>query len=220
MRLVASLAMSVLTTCVSTSALSEQVLFQSASLGPAGITPLEARQGVGSGLSMGSDIFLGARFELTTTAITTAIGGHVLAEVDLDGTFFGAIVKLDGPDDLPDSTDLSTPDVLGTTSLVFPDPSDDAFGELSLELDPGWYGVIFGAGLFGTDGLGGMPRNNPVANATSFFAMRVGLPWATPPIGLYDGSRFVVRGLPVPEPLAMAMTGTLVIGLWCGRVRC
>ena len=137
----------------------DEVLFQSATLGQTGITADQLLDQSVPGTNVNQFVFVGARFELTEPVITSRIGGH-FASLGISGNFFGAIVSLDGPDDLPDSSDLSTPDVLGSTLLEFPDPSDDVFGMLELDLDPGWYGVVFDSGLFGATGAGGAIRNN------------------------------------------------------------
>ena len=52
------------------------------------------------------------------------------------------------------------PQTLTQTGNLFsiPEPSAEIFGSLSLSLDPGWYALIFGSGLFGATGDGAMPR--------------------------------------------------------------
>ncbi len=47
------------------------------------------------------------------------LGGLMLAGSG-GAEFFGAIVSLSGPTDLPDSIDLTGPDVLGTTLISVP----------------------------------------------------------------------------------------------------
>src|SRR5437667_5377708 len=65
------------------------------------------------GTSVGDSQYLGVRFQSPGNIHTTEVGLHLGAPVG--DTFFGAIVKLSGPSDLPDSTDLSTDDVLRHT---------------------------------------------------------------------------------------------------------
>ena len=93
--------------------------------------------------------------------MTTRIGGHFVGGFS-ETDFFGAIVGLTDSLDFPDSLDLSTPDVISASTLTFPDTSDEVFGGLSVNLQPGWYALVFGSGLFGTDGRGSAPKNNIV----------------------------------------------------------
>ena len=71
------------------------------------------------------------------------------------GQVFAAIVALSGPDDFPDSSDLSTPDVVGHALLNLPGPATTVVrGTLTTELSAGWYALIFGSGRFGAEGDG------------------------------------------------------------------
>lgn len=176
----------------------DDILFESATLGPTGIT---VDQGVPAS-NIGVFNFSGARFELTQPVVTTSVGGHFRSS-GAGGDFFGAIVAFDGPDDLPDSEDLSTPDVLGFTLLDFPNPSADVYGDLELSLEPGWYGVVFGSGLFGATGGGAVLRNNTGFPDVEVIARLTG-PWGElTPAGTL--MRFVVTGRVVPEPQSLAL---------------
>ena len=128
-------------------AFTEQILFQSATLGQTGVVPSPETPAA----NINQFAFNGARFQLTTSVRTTSIGGHFVG----DGTLFGAVVELNDSDDFPDSEDLSTPDVLGATLLTFTDPSSEVSGDLSLTLLPGDYALVFGGALFGATGGGG-----------------------------------------------------------------
>jgi hypothetical protein len=162
-------------------------------------------------------------FELTSPAVTTRIGGHFVRRQIADADFFGAIVKLTGPNDLPDSDDFSTPDVLGISQLTFPATSDEVFGDLSLRLDEGWYALVFASGQFGTDGQGatvssgtdyGSPRyiawvyqSNPILRQWFYSSSR------------FDGQRMVVEGRLVPEPISSTICLTGILLLSVGRRR-
>ncbi len=179
-------------------------IFESGTLGPTGIP-----QGSVAATNISPYVYTGVRFELTQPAITTQIGGHFVDTAG--GSFFGAIIKLDGSDDFPDSGDLSTADVLGSTDLTFPVPSDEIFGNLSLSLDPGWYALVFGSGLFGTNGDGAAPRNNPdIGNPTYIgFQPLSGIGWVDI-TGPFSDHRFLVHGELTPEPMTIVL-GTLSI---------
>jgi hypothetical protein len=97
-----------------------------------------------SGTNLNAAVFNGVRFELTKSVFTNGIGGHFVGSPSGNGDYFGAIVRLDGPNDFPNSANLTSSDVLGTTLIHFPDPSAEAFGNIELPLDPGWYGLVFG----------------------------------------------------------------------------
>jgi hypothetical protein len=117
----------------------------------------------GGGYSLHSNQFLGVRFQVTSKVTISRIGGHIGG----GGQVFGALVRLSGPNDLPDSLNLTTPDVIGTTLLTlggFPDVSSP----LVQQLEPGWYALVFGSGLFGATGSGFMPGNNPEIGVPSY----------------------------------------------------
>ncbi|MCD6394805.1 MAG: hypothetical protein J7M40_15035 [Planctomycetes bacterium] len=93
------------------------------------------------------DQFLGSRFEITEPTEITAIGGHIGSENDL--LIFGAIVWLDDKTDFPSNTYWMNNLVKGTWFRP-PSLSADIRIPLSVVLEPGWYGLIFGAGDFGS----------------------------------------------------------------------
>ena len=186
-------------------------IFESATLGPTGVTWQQALDGVVQGSGISSTVFSGVRFELTQPVITTQIGGHVFSPNG--GSFFGAIVALDDENDFPDSGDLSTSDVLGHTELTFPVLSEEAFGDLSLTLQPGWYALAFGSGLFGATGNGGMPLNNPDIGEPTYIAFQPGsgVGWVNL-VGFLSDFRFVVKGNVVPEPTSIVI---FALGSFC-----
>jgi hypothetical protein len=151
------------------------------------------------GTNVNSFVFTGVRFELTQPVITSQVGGHFVSQ--LPSTFFGAIVKLDGESDFPNAGNLSTPDILGAATLTFPQPSAEVFGNLSLSLEPGWYALIFGNGLFGTSGSGAAVRNGADIGMPTYIGYQPGsgVDWIDITA---DGPnhRFVVNGTAVPEP--------------------
>jgi hypothetical protein len=196
------------------------ILFESGTLGPTGIFIHEINGGTEPGGAVVSDfVFDGVRFELTQPAITLRIGGHFVADPRVDDSFFGAIVKLDDVMDFPDSGNLSTPDVLGATLLTFPNPSAEVFGDLQLNLDRGWYALVYGSGLFGATGSGGMLLNNADIGDPSYIAHQPGPGFGWGNLSpIFHNFRFVVEGIVVPEPMALAILPiTLVVVL---RIRC
>jgi hypothetical protein len=205
--------MKMLVICVSCSLLfpvvaTAEVLFESGTLGQTGISIDEIGGGPEPGGAVVSDfVFEGVRFEVNRPSITTQIGGHFVADPRFDDSFFGAIVRLDDATDYPNSSDLSTSDVLGATSLTFPNPSAEVFGELTVELEPGWYTLVFGSGLFGATGNGGMLLNNPDIGSPSYIGYQPGTGWYsyTEIGGFFNDFRFVVNGEFVPEPTSAAL---------------
>jgi hypothetical protein len=178
------------------------VIFESGTLGPTGITWQQVLDDEVVGSNVASDVFSGVRFKLVSPVMTTRIGGHFVSAAG--GEFFGAIVKLTDQNDFPDSGDLSTPDVLGSAIVVFPAPSAEVFGNLSLSLQPGWHALVFGSGLFTTTGAGAMPLNNPDIGNPSYIAWQTGDGWFNladlSDVFDFDDYRFVVEGTIVPEP--------------------
>jgi hypothetical protein len=120
-------------------------IYQSAALG-----------GIGrfGGPSVSNSQILAARFHLNQATTTAHIGGVFGGS----GTIYGAIVALTGPEDFPDSTDLSSADVLGAALLMLPDGNAELIATpLEVRLSPGWYAIAFGTGRFGATGDGYAP---------------------------------------------------------------
>jgi hypothetical protein len=197
---------------------SAATIFESGTLGPTGV-PYSQLGNTVPGTNINQFVFPGVRFQITQRAVTSAVGGHFVEETG--GTFFGAIVALEDENDFPDSNDLSSPDVLGTTTLTFPNPSAEVFGDLELELDPGWYALVFGSGLFETNGSGGAVRNGMDIDDPSYIAFDPNLGWFNLDIfqTFFDNHRFVVRGTFVPEPNTLSTILLLPIVFWSLRRR-
>jgi len=201
------LAVLVLTVAFAPTVVPAATIFESGTLGPTGI-PFSDLGGTVPGTNIKDTVFAGVRFQLNQPVVTSQIGGHFVATSS--GNFFGAIVELDDENDFPNSEDLTTPDVLGATLLTFPVPSAEVFGNLSLSLDPGWYALVFGSGLFGATTNGGAVRNGtdigdptyighqPGATPSGWFNL-AGLPT------MFDNHRFVIKGSIVPEPSSASL---------------
>jgi len=190
------------------------IIHESATLGPTGQTG-------GGAWTVGGTQFLGSRFTLTDRVEVTAVGGHLL-RLTLSGNFFAAITAISGPMGLPINGiggPLSenayidwTP--LATSVFDVPMASADVIVPMSITLDPGDYGLVFGTGLFGADGgNGGMPGvDHDIPGAASYFNFLVSSPsmWGDTSSG---GTRFVVYGRVVPEPEAWMLAAGAVAGL-------
>lgn len=178
-------------------------------------TAIIGTTGLSSGSAISSGSYLGSQFELSQTTKITGIGGHMFAA---HGNMFGAIVSLDPglmkPSFLPSELEANT---LAHTVFNAGLPSADYIAPISVVLGPGNYAVIFGSGLFGSSGLGGMPGNNTPIAGTSFFA--------SGGFGVIDGThvwhdaqtdpnlRFVVEGVSrVPLPPALSLFASALIG--------
>ena len=193
---------------LSASYIKAATIYESGTLGQVGVTNADLTNELASGTSINESVFAGARFEVTDAVTISRIGGHFLGRSN--GTsFFGAIVRLENEFDFPDSCDLSSPDVVGATTLTFPDPSAEVFGNISLTIDRGWYAVVFGSGLFGTDGRGGAIRNGVDMGSPDYIG------WQPQPTGwhnlsvfgdMFRNHRFVVEGTHASEPTTAALT--------------
>ncbi|QDT69836.1 hypothetical protein MalM25_27780 [Planctomycetes bacterium MalM25] len=183
---------------VAPQAIADEVLYQSATLGPTGITEQQLASQEVPATNVNEFTFVGARFFLPTQALTTEIRGHFAKGDAGGGGFFGALVSLDSPNDFPDTYDLSSDDVLATTTLVFPNPSNEVAGILEVDLLPGWYGIVFGSGDFGAIGSGAVVENGVSAADASYFGGGSPAGWANANAAL-DGVTLIVRGIEVPE---------------------
>lgn len=92
------------------------------------------------------------RFQVSSDVTLGSVGGYFRNSRPNALEVFGAIVHLSGPTDNPDSLDLTTPDLLGTTIIQIPHnpfPFGGEYqGNLNLVLSPGWYALVFGMGAF------------------------------------------------------------------------
>jgi hypothetical protein len=177
-----------------------EIIYESGSLGPTGIPWSDLTDDIVEGININRSVFAGVRFRLDRPVITAEVGGHFTGPSD--STFFGSIVRLESESDFPNTSELSSPDVLGHTLLRFPVPSAEVFGNLSVSLDPGWYALVFGSGLFGATGIGGALENNSDFSDPAYIAFGPNLQWHnldTLPVA-FENHRFVIKGDIVPEP--------------------
>lgn len=147
--------------------------------------------------------FFGSRFEIKETMEVTAIGGHI-ASIN-DRLIFGAIVKLLNKYDVPNGFPFYTGEELAQTLFRPPSWSMDVRVPLSITLEPGWYGLIFGAGKFGssTTAIASMIGGQTDYPGSSYFAWDPfsGIEGQWYSVSFLDGApRFVVEGAPPRLP--------------------
>jgi hypothetical protein len=130
----------------------------------------------GGGSSIYGSQFLGTRFQVTQPITIDAIGGNFQGTTT-GGTVWGALVALTSFSDYPNSTNLTTPDVLAHTTFSVPLVSsvDLTLPIGPLTVSPGIYAVVFGGGLaigggpFSTNGEAAMPNFAPPNGTPSIF---------------------------------------------------
>jgi len=178
-----------------------EIIFESAASGPTG-------QVSGAYNVVDSASFLGVNFQITSTVTTGSVGGH-LNDFDEGAPIFGAIVALDGPSDVPNSSDLSSGDLLGAALIAPLDPSENVAGNLRLRLTPGWYALVLGSGRFGASGEAGAWSNNIPDGRSQIYAIRQSDGLVIPQSA---GARLFVASSPVPSFTRIADTNTIIPG--------
>jgi hypothetical protein len=187
-------------------------IYESATLGPTGQT---------SGFSVVYDQIVGVRFHVDERVTIGSIGGYFSEyKTGTPSDIVGAIVRLHGSHDFPNSFDLTTRDVLGGTSIHVSGPSGDFAGNLDLTLRRGWYALVFAPGGSGFAFEAQMPTVNPEIGDPSYFfgrttsSKRKGFEYIDG--GGLEGIRMFVNTdpvSPVPEPATLLLLGSGLIGL-------
>ena len=186
--------------------------------------------------------FEGVAFHLDRGALVTAVGGELSRYVGGvtpgEGALFAVIVRLSGPSALPSGNPFNAGTTVAATTFDFVSPLDSYIGmypvpvdlriPLSVGLEPGDYGLVFGAGRFGspftaqgTIALTAVPIAgvspfyfgwNSNDGVTGYWHSVGGAPMAM---------RFVVEGEVVPEPacIVLAAIGLAVMAAGRRRVR-
>jgi len=138
--------------------------FATSIVGPTGVT---------GGITIDDNNFLGVRFTVAVPGVTTAVSIHAFSLFP-SATIFAAVIALTDLSDFPDSLDLSTADLVGSTLLSLTNPSAVVQAPLVLNLAAGTYGLLFGSGLLGaSSGFGntaGATSNNTDIGSPSYFA--------------------------------------------------
>lgn len=186
------------------------------------------------GLGLYDSQFLGAKFHLDLTTQVTSIGGNIGGT----GSLFGAIVSLSSPASIPLGYPLLPSEVVayGTfearteaVSYTRSPVSVEQALDLSVLLEPGDYGVVFGSGLFGATGSGwmasstqqtysviGVGKSTAIGTPDYFFYSDFGFGIPTswtdrdfsgdlPQVRFFVNGDAVVQASPVPEPEALAL---------------
>jgi len=121
-----------------------------------------------------ADQFLGVKFHVSKPVTTGSIGGYFAPySLGVEADIVGAIVRLDGPHDFPNSFDLTTSDVLGKTLIHVAEPAADFAGDLTLTLTEGWYALLFAATGVQNKHNAIMPRMDTAIEYPLYFFGRV-----------------------------------------------
>lgn len=186
------------------------LLFQTATLDPAAITAGNSIVLKGDGTTQGDgffggSLFVGADFVITATTQITGIGASFIntARESATGNIFGAIVQVDPVTGLPTQSVENLASITLGSALFTPSTDGDTTASLSLLLQPGTYGLVFGSGLFGASGVGDLLAGNTTVGTPSIFVNQFA-PFAADPSDA--DVRLFVDGTAVPEPSSLILS--------------
>jgi hypothetical protein len=159
------------------------------------------------------DRYFGVGFTLDATTQIRGIGGQFGGFPS--GTIFGAIVPLPTATSLPSFTPSEIEaDSLAHVVFSAPSATTDLTVPLSITLNAGSYGLVFGSGAFGADGAGGLGDGNNSTGSPAFFTYLSfdldGNSWETASM---DGARFTITGAPEASTWMMMTAGFVGLGL-------
>lgn len=163
-----------------------------------------------------NSFFIGAAFTLASAAQITDIGGNFLvSNGGANGdAIFGEIISLASLTSLP-SNPVETLASLSLGDVVFtPTQDGDTSAALPVTLQAGTYGVLFGAGLFGTtDGFASLSFGNDPVGSPNLFQNQFDSGFTSfndPTVRIFvDGTTDV----PEPASLALLVGGLAMIGV-------
>jgi hypothetical protein len=159
---------------------------------------------------VGGSVFVGTDFTVAGRTQVTSIGANFANTANtLDtGTIFGAIVQVDPVTGLP-TQPIETLSSIILGSVVFtPTLDGDTTANLSLLLQAGTYGLVFGSGLLGATGVADLLEGNDLVGSPFIFANQFA-PFQQDGSGI-DPRLFV--NAPEPESFALLGTGLLLLG--------
>jgi hypothetical protein len=202
---------------------------------PANILYESATNGGGpttGGVTIFSTQFIASEFTLHSAATITNITGEVASITGFPNIFFMTLLHLSGPglpNNLIGDPFGGTPQLYTTTFSGGPaGAANEVSFPVSVSVSAGTYAVVFGSGLFGSPAAEGyMPGTGagnivlPGANLFTWYDSTGNSDysrarWTESGNG---GQRFVVEGIPIPEPSSLALIVIACASLGIGRLR-
>ena len=134
------------------------------------------------GYLLREDEFYGARFQVTAPTDITSVGGHLWASEPNAG-LFAAIVRLDSGKALPKGSPFAEGEVVASGAYALQNGLSREYDfPLTVSLEPGFYGLVLGDGMFGdaAGGYGAVSTSISDAADSSYFL------WAGPVLDFWS----------------------------------
>ncbi|GGY69276.1 hypothetical protein GCM10011613_11990 [Cellvibrio zantedeschiae] len=167
------------------------------------------------GSILNTNQYIGATFTINEKTKIDAVGGHFMASKSFGGNLFGAIVRLNNSG-YPSNSAFKLDNILAYT-IFTPETGKDYLAPIAVNLDSGSYGIVFGAGLFGTSGFQALTllQSQPSFSNGRSYGTSPGRNWHIEDSMPWARYRIIVSGERIVNAIEPSSLFLLIFGVLC-----